>query len=95
MNGFTVDPAVLRQLVNTLRSMDVQLERLAVAEPLSQQETGHARLAHSVSDFTDRWGEARKQLGQKIKDCTDHLESAIKAYCRTEDDVVQTFGGNL
>jgi hypothetical protein len=43
----------------------------------------------------DRWDEARKQLDQRIKDCTDHLESAITAYCRTEDDVVQTFGGNL
>jgi len=94
MNGFTVDPAVLRQIVNTLRSIDEQLARLAVAEPLSLQETGHARLTHSVSDFVTRWGEARSQLGQRIKDCTDHLESAITAYSRTEDDVVQTFGGN-
>ncbi|WP_372671097.1 hypothetical protein [Amycolatopsis kentuckyensis] len=94
MNGFTVDPAVLRRLVTTLRSIDEQLDQLAVTEPLSPEETGHARLAHSVSDFTGRWGEARKQLGQRIKDCTDHLESAISAYCQTEDDVVQAFGGN-
>jgi hypothetical protein len=95
MNGFTVDPDVLRQLVNTLRSIDEQLERLAVAEPLSEQETGHARLAHSVSHFADRWSEARKQLSQRIKDCTDHVESAITTYCQTENDVVQAFGGPL
>jgi hypothetical protein len=94
MNGFTVEPAVLRQLVNTLRSIDEQLDQLAVTEPLSQQETGHARLTGSVSDFVSRWSEARSQLRRRIKDCTDHLESAITAYCRTEDDVVRTFGGN-
>ncbi|WP_410591445.1 hypothetical protein [Amycolatopsis sp. lyj-23] len=94
MNGFTVDPAVLRQLVTTLRSIDEQLGRLAVAEPLSREETGHARLADSVSGFVGRWDDARHLLGQRIKDCTDHLDSAIAAYCGTEDDVVRSFGGH-
>jgi len=89
MATFTVDPATLQQLSNTLSDIHSEMQGMHGVATGYEGLLGGSDLEGSVEGFCSHWGYGLSLLSKDMEQVVEHLNAAFTCYSKSEQDIAQ------
>lgn len=87
MTTFTVDPATLQDLSNTLSGVHAQMQAMHGVASGFEGLLGGSDLEGAVEDFCSHWGYGITCLADDMGQVVEHLNGAFECYSKNEQSI--------